>query len=173
MLKLSPIPSIVSAGVLLNAQGKVLLINASDTGDCWGIPKGQVNPGESIRDAAVRELREETNIDIYGGTTGPHIILSPHVAYRYAMRSTFPGTKKSCSKHVYVYYAVSSLFAEDHNLRCNSFLPNGKPEAADFGWFPLEECYDRVVKSQKELFQYVADVKHVNEYYRSLPKDTK
>ena len=29
---------------------------------CWGLPKGHVEPNESIENAVLRELKEETNI---------------------------------------------------------------------------------------------------------------
>ena len=35
---------------------------------CWGLPKGHVEPNESIESAVLRELKEETNID--GTITG-------------------------------------------------------------------------------------------------------
>lgn len=52
----------VSCGViLLDPQGRVLLAHATDTSH-WDIPKGQGETGEAPIDAALRELREETNI---------------------------------------------------------------------------------------------------------------
>ena len=33
---------------------------------CWGIPKGEIDSGERVIDAAVREFKEETNIDVDG-----------------------------------------------------------------------------------------------------------
>lgn len=32
----------------------------------WSIPKGMINPGETVYDAAIREFREETNLKIDG-----------------------------------------------------------------------------------------------------------
>lgn len=45
------------------AQRHVLLIRRRDTGQ-WAIPGGMVDPGESAPEALVRELREETGIDL-------------------------------------------------------------------------------------------------------------
>ncbi|MBU9613817.1 NUDIX hydrolase [Burkholderia multivorans] len=57
-------PRTVSCGVvILDAAGRVFLAHATDTTH-WDIPKGQGEPGESPRDAALRELREETGIEI-------------------------------------------------------------------------------------------------------------
>lgn len=52
----------VSCGVvILNAAGDVLLCHATETTH-WDVPKGQADPGEAPRDAALRELMEETGI---------------------------------------------------------------------------------------------------------------
>ena len=52
----------VSCGVvMLNAQGDVLLCHATETTH-WDVPTGAADPGESPREAALRELVEETGI---------------------------------------------------------------------------------------------------------------
>jgi 8-oxo-dGTP pyrophosphatase MutT (NUDIX family) len=52
----------VSCGVvILNEQGDVLLCHATETTH-WDVPKGASDPGESPREAALRELVEETGI---------------------------------------------------------------------------------------------------------------
>ena len=52
----------VSAFVLDDA-GRLLMIRRSDN-DLYSIPGGQLELGETLSQAAVRELREETGIDI-------------------------------------------------------------------------------------------------------------
>jgi 8-oxo-dGTP pyrophosphatase MutT (NUDIX family) len=55
---------IVSCGtVLLDPQGRVLLAHATGT-DHWDIPKGQGEPGETESASALREMVEETGIEI-------------------------------------------------------------------------------------------------------------
>jgi 8-oxo-dGTP pyrophosphatase MutT (NUDIX family) len=52
----------VSCGVvMLNTRGDVLLCHATETTH-WDVPKGAADPGESPREAALRELVEETGI---------------------------------------------------------------------------------------------------------------
>jgi 8-oxo-dGTP pyrophosphatase MutT (NUDIX family) len=56
----------VRAGVgviVVDAMGRILLERRSDNG-LWGLPGGAIHPGESVREAALREVKEETGLDI-------------------------------------------------------------------------------------------------------------
>ncbi len=54
---------IVSAAtIVLNEQGEILLIKGPRRG--WEMPGGQVEEGESLKEAAIRETKEESGIDI-------------------------------------------------------------------------------------------------------------
>jgi|SRR3989344_4019582 len=58
-------PRITSA-VLVESQGKFLLgkRNKKNAHGLWVIPGGGVDYGETIQEAAIREIKEETNLDI-------------------------------------------------------------------------------------------------------------
>ena len=48
---------------VIDDSGHVLLEKRSDCG-LWGLPGGKIEPGESVADAAVREVKEESGLDI-------------------------------------------------------------------------------------------------------------
>jgi ADP-ribose pyrophosphatase YjhB (NUDIX family) len=49
--------------VVTNDQGQLLLQKRTDN-DLWGLPGGAMNLGESIALAVIREVKEETNLDV-------------------------------------------------------------------------------------------------------------
>ena len=51
------------AAVISNGEDRILLQRRSDNG-LWGLPGGSVEIGESVRDAIVREVREETGLSV-------------------------------------------------------------------------------------------------------------
>lgn len=54
------IPLVVAAGgVVTNKDGKVLFIYRNDK---WDLPKGKVEDGETLEEAALREVEEETGV---------------------------------------------------------------------------------------------------------------
>ena len=49
--------------VILDAEGRVLLQKRDDF-ETWGIPGGRVEIGEDVKTAAIREVKEETGLDV-------------------------------------------------------------------------------------------------------------
>jgi ADP-ribose pyrophosphatase YjhB (NUDIX family) len=57
----SIVPSVTA--VIRNDLGELLLVHKTDN-DLWALPGGGVDPGESVTMAVVREVKEETGIDV-------------------------------------------------------------------------------------------------------------
>jgi 8-oxo-dGTP diphosphatase len=55
-----------AGAVVRDERGRVLLVlRANDPGrGLWSIPGGRIQPGETARAAAAREVREETGLDV-------------------------------------------------------------------------------------------------------------
>jgi ADP-ribose pyrophosphatase YjhB (NUDIX family) len=61
-----PWPEKVAAGVaavVFDGSGRVLLGRRTDNG-LWGLPSGRVEPAETVEEAVVREVREETGLRV-------------------------------------------------------------------------------------------------------------
>ena len=131
-----------SCGVIVTDGARILLGHATRS-PRWDIPKGAAEPGESLANAAVRELREET------GLVAP------------------PDELVALGVHPYLHGKDLALFVwtplplpNPGELSCNSHfsLPNGTslPEFDRFGLFLWDEALTRVGKNLARLLVAVA-----------------
>ncbi|HEY0835965.1 MAG TPA: RNA pyrophosphohydrolase [Azospirillum sp.] len=49
--------------MLLSARGEVFVARRRDSADAWQMPQGGIDDGETVREAALRELKEEIGTD--------------------------------------------------------------------------------------------------------------
>lgn len=56
-----PLIMTAAAVVIVDSDGQILLQRRSDN-DCWGLPGGSMEPGESFEETARREVLEETGL---------------------------------------------------------------------------------------------------------------
>jgi ADP-ribose pyrophosphatase YjhB (NUDIX family) len=76
----SVVPS--TTAVVLDEQGRIALVHRKDNG-LWALPGGGMELGESIEDCAVREVKEETGLDVeVTGLVG--IYTNPHHVMKYS-----------------------------------------------------------------------------------------
>jgi ADP-ribose pyrophosphatase YjhB (NUDIX family) len=55
---------ILAVDIIIEKDGKIVLIKRKNFPKGWAIPGGFVRYGESVEDAAIREAKEETNLKI-------------------------------------------------------------------------------------------------------------
>lgn len=121
---------------LVEGKLRVLLIHRTKYRDLT-LPKGKVDPGETLAETAVREIREETGIRVSLGV--------PVGVSRYRMPS---------SRTKIVHYWAAE--ATDAAVRTSSFVPN--KEVAAIEWVSLK-------KARKNL-SYPVDIEILDEFHR-------
>ncbi|MBR3132936.1 MAG: NUDIX domain-containing protein [Clostridia bacterium] len=121
-----------SCGCIVIDNGKVLLIQ-HNLGH-WDFPKGHVEGDETEVETAIREVKEETNIDV---------IVNEN--YRYTMSySPEDGVEKE------VVYFIASKKSDD--------LKNQESEVQAAEWVDLSEAVDRITyDNSKEIMRRVIE----------------
>jgi 8-oxo-dGTP diphosphatase len=71
--------------VTFDANGRLLLIRRGHEPGRgqWSLPGGRVEPGETDRDAVVRELREETGLEVLPGPLAGMVVRGRYEIYDY------------------------------------------------------------------------------------------
>jgi 8-oxo-dGTP pyrophosphatase MutT (NUDIX family) len=133
----------IAAGIFLINKNMHLLIchPTNHKPNFWSIPKGKVDDGEYIKDAALRETYEETNIQLNAYFTSL-IKLSP-VTYSHKKKEIFPFVlfESDCAG-----LDLSSVY-----IKCNSNVPEergGYPEMDAYKWVTLDEASNLLHETQ-------------------------
>lgn len=112
--------------IVINKNNKILLVHHN--AGHWDFPKGHVEEGETEEQTAIREVKEETNIDI--------IINNK---YRY---TTSYSPKENVMKEV-VYFLAQNI-DEDKKPQLE--------EVSEVKWFTLEEAMNTITyENSKEI----------------------
>lgn len=136
-----------SSGIALIYEKKVLLCKPWGTKNkpnTWTFPKGHVDEGESLKDAAIRECYEETDFDI--------------IKNGYTDKDLIPvGTSKAGNKNIWIFQL--NLLKEVTSFKCNTMFTNpwGKevPEIVEWRWVGFKEAHDILTNSQKLFIENI------------------
>jgi len=128
---------VLAAGAVVTRKGGDVLLVHRPKYDDWSFPKGKLDPGEHVTTAAVREVAEETGLDI---RLGP-----PLGTQRYEVDNGERRFKR-------VHYWVARVVGDDD---VSSYKVNA--EIDEVVWLPLDEArarldydYDRVTLAEYE-----------------------
>jgi 8-oxo-dGTP diphosphatase len=82
----------IVVGVAVVRDGLVLAAYRSGPDGGWEFPGGKVEPGETEEQAAVREIREELDLEIkVGASLGPTVKISEHYQLRVYLATIVDG----------------------------------------------------------------------------------
>ena len=133
--------------MLFNQDGKVFVGKRIDqTVEAWQMPQGGIDKGESPRDAALRELREEA------GTAKAEIIaeMEEWVTYdlpEHLIGVAFHGKYKGQKQKWFALRFTGD--AADIDLAAHD------PEFSDFRWVTLEELPELIVPFKRQTYRAV------------------
>lgn len=125
-----------AGGIVFNDKGEVLLTKHSQNKH-WSFPKGLIDPGQTTKEAALREVKEE------GGVEAEIIDKAGYSKYVY----TFNGEKIF---KVVTYFLMKYVQGDikDHDF-----------EVEESGWYKIEEALKQLSFSQdKELLKKALEI---------------
>ncbi len=136
--------------ILLDRDGRVLLIQGGDpsapeVGLWWFTPGGGLDEGESHREAAVRELWEETGFEVTG-ELGP-------VVHERTAEFTFQG--RPYKQHEVFYRAVLGEAVQGTDIDRSGWTQLERDSLTDTRWWSAEELR---TTSETVYPEYLADL---------------
>lgn len=135
---------------LFNDAGQVFVGERIDTPGAWQMPQGGVDPGESVEETALRELKEEV------GTNQAEIITISKRTVRYELpddmiRRLWDGTYRGQEQT----WIAARFTGKDQDIDINSFDP---PEFTDWKWVELQDTLNLIVPFKREIYVEVIDM---------------
>lgn len=148
---------VTSIGFIVRCRdGRYLLGKADDHSGpyCFTTFKGRSEEGENFIDTAIRELKEETGIDV-AADERLNKNISSNPVFSYSVKT----------KDVYLYYLNDVEGAlDDFTFVCNSFWGSeNKPEISEYRKFTLEEMKDHIFPSQRGLIEVLKNIESKKE----------
>lgn len=150
--EISRLPYRPCAGVmLLNAEGRVFVGQRMDRfSDAWQMPQGGIEKGEDPRDAALRELEEETGVSrdlvtILAETAGWVPYDLPHDLVPKLWKGRFRGQEQK--------WFLMRFNGTDDQVN----IETAHQEFSAWKWMELSEVLDSIVPFKRSVYSAVLD----------------
>ena len=146
-----------NAGIIVfNRDRKVLLCErVGNYENAWQFPQGGIDGGETVEQAAARELCEETSLTSvrYVASMPEPLIYDfpPEIKKRNAARGIFNDGQQQ-------YWSLYLLTGNESEINLNT----AEPEFKNWRWVEIEKASDNVVAFKKEVYRRII------EYFKPL-----
>jgi 8-oxo-dGTP diphosphatase len=110
-------------GVLMDEEGKVVLLKHNKLGNIWVLPGGKTDYDESENNAIIREIREELGVEVNPDDLEPSV--------RIKFEWTMPGGEGFCTNQIFI---IRKYQGEVRNVEYNKH--------SDLRWVSFEELVE-------------------------------
>ena len=135
--------------ILLNRAGHVFVAKRLDQiAEAWQMPQGGIDKGEEAREAAIRELQEET------GVTNAEIIAESADYYTYDLPDALvPKIWSGQNRGQKQKWFVMRFTGSDTEID----IAQEHPEFSEWKWVPVQQLPAIIVPFKRELYQSLVD----------------
>jgi len=145
--EISQLPYRPCVGIMIrNAQGAVFVGQRTDRfSEAWQMPQGGVDPGEAPRDAALRELWEETGItadlvEVVAETEDWLPYELPHELVPKLWKGKYRGQEQK--------WFLLDFKGSDDQVN----IATEHPEFAAWRWLPVKDLVDSIVPFKRDVY---------------------
>lgn len=139
----------ISCGFIIEDKSNKILVGTSTRYSVvWCVPKGKMEDGESYLDTAIRELKEETNIDYYSLDV-KYFLELPFTKYKYKNKKLKLFYIK-VTNDLSLYELKSSTYFEDK-------YGNKFHEMDKFTFLELHKLIEKSFYAQRKALEYLSN----------------
>ena len=145
----------ISSGfVVCSSDGKVLLGRCTKypKQKCWTVFKGQQRHGETKMETALRELKEESGIDV---------VVDDKLNTNTSSSPFYTFGLKDKVVYIYLLHDVEGVL-NNAEFSCASSTVEGNPEIVDHRWFNFAEAQANIFPSQSGLIRKLKDLQMIS-----------
>ncbi len=136
--------------MLVNGAGRVWVGRRLDTrGDAWQMPQGGIDPGETPRQAVLRELAEETGSDkaeIVAESRDWHAYDLPDDLTRKVWNGKYRGQRQK--------WFLLRFTGDDGDIRLDA---SARPEFGAWKWTAVDDLPRQIVPFKRAIYEAVID----------------